>query len=128
MRYVMHFCTRLVWTFARVAPDDGAANRYSVLATSLIFEQVARTKGYTAFGTVAKLREDRQHVSEAVLAEWIENVELDVGGTLDQWHPRVTADNVQPLYTHRLHPTCFHPSISLHNPSSKNTYGPHYRR
>src|SRR5277367_2794114 len=97
MRYVMHFCTRLVWTFARVAPDDGAANRYSVLATSLIFEQVARTKGYTAFGTVAKLREDRQHVSEAVLAEWIENVELDVGGTLDQWHPRVTADNVQPF-------------------------------
>jgi hypothetical protein len=92
MRFVIDFCTNLVTKFASHASDKTqikGANDYSVLATSMIFENVARTKGYITYSHLAKLsKEEQQHVYDTMLDERKENVE-DVNKTLDELHPRV---------------------------------------
>ena len=112
MRFIIGFCTNLVTKFASHASDQTqvkGANDYSVLATSMIFENVARTKGYATYSPLAKLsKEEQQHVYDTVLDEWSENVE-DVHKTLDEWHPRVREVGVRPFVSPSSPPNVFSP-------------------
>ena len=102
MRFIIGFCANLVTKFASHASDQTqvkGANDYSVLATSMIFENVACTKGYAAYSHLAKLsKEEQQLVHDTVLDEWRDNAE-DIDKTLDEWYPRVREVGVRPFVT-----------------------------
>jgi|ERR1700685_758303 hypothetical protein len=112
MRYIIGFCTKLVTDFASDASDPNQvkrANDYSVLATAMIFENVACTKGYAAYSHLAKLpKEEQQLVNDTVLDEWRDNVE-EINKTLDDWHPRVREVGVQPFVSESSPPNVFSP-------------------
>jgi hypothetical protein len=106
------FCIRLVTKFVAHASDQTqvkGANDYAVLATSMIFEHVARTKGYASCSPFSKIsQEEQQYVYDTVLDEWRANLE-DVNKTLDEWHPRVREVGVRPFATHSSPPNVFAP-------------------
>jgi hypothetical protein len=102
MECVVAFCTRLVAKFAAHASDQTqvkGANEYSILATSMIFEHVALTKGYSTYSPLSSCSQGvQQYVFDTMLDEW-RAIVGDVDKTLDEWHPRVREVGVRPFVT-----------------------------
>ena len=75
----------------------------------MIFEHVARTKGYATYSRLSSSsQEEQQYVYDTVLDEWRANVE-EFNKTLDEWHPRVREVGVRPFATHSSPPNVFAP-------------------
>src|SRR5271170_2405945 len=128
MRFIIGFCTNLVTKFASHASDQTevkGANDYSVLATSMIFENVACTKGYAAYSHLAKLsKEEQQLVCDTVLDEW-RNIAEDVNKTLDELHPPVREVGLRPFVTESSPPNVFSPfHLILQSVMVKHVWSP----
>jgi hypothetical protein len=130
MGFVIGFCTSLVTKFVAHTFDQTqvkGANDYSVLATSMIFEHVARTKGYATYGPFSRIsQEEQQYVYDTVLDEWRANVE-DLNKKLDEWHPRVREVGVRPFVMQSSPPNVFSPLHLIAQSLMENSYGPHCR-
>lgn len=75
----------------------------------MIFEHVARTKGYSTFTPLVKIPDERkQFIFDTVVDEWAGAGE-QVNRVLDEWHPRVRDDGVQPFVTEASPPNVFSP-------------------
>jgi len=111
MFFVIKFCTRLVTKITANASDETKlkeANDYSIFATSMIFEHVARTKGYSTYKPLVRIPDDeKQFLLDCVVDEWTSAGESFK--VLDEWHPGVRDAGVQPFVTESSSPNVFSP-------------------